>query len=894
MSVRNLERLFKPASVALIGATSQPGSVASIVARNLCRARFSGDAMVVDRHKGDGSLAVFPDIASLPHAPDLALIATAPDTVPSLIGELGARGTRAAIVLGTSFAALGRQGRELQQAMLDAAKPYLLRIVGPDSVGVVVPPLGIDASFSHLAAAVGNIAFVSQSSAIVTAMLDWAVPHGIGFSHVISLGEMADVDFGDLLDYLATDAGTRAILLYVETIENGRKFMSAARAAARTKPVLILKAGRSSGREDAANIDSGPLRNADLVHDAAFRRAGVLRVATMAELFEAAETLASTREQIGDRLAILTNSGGAGLLAADALSAAGGRLADLSDNTIAALRAVLPPSWCCQNPIDLGAAASGKNYSDTLAQLIGDREIDAIAVLNSPTALVAPEECAQAVVDTVKAAAPTALAGKNIFAAWLGEESAQIGRQLFAESRIPIYETPDSAVAAFMHRVRYRQNRALLMETPPARADPFVPDIAAARDAIAAAIATGGSWLDPDAAAVVLGAYGISLAVGRHAANPDQAAAIARELGFPVVLKIWSPDIVAKSDIGGIALNLGDPDQVRHEAAAMLERVAAARPTARLNGFLVQPMIRRPGAIELLAGLVEDPVFGPLVVFGQGGFSGEIAGDRSLELPPLNALLARRLIDRTRASQLLAGRRGNPPADVDALVALLIRLGQLAVDLPEIKELELDPVLADAAGVIVLDARLRVAPATVAPVARLAIAPYPQELISVETLRDGTVIDLRPLRPEDEPLLLELAAHMSPEDLRLRFFTPMRGLTHAVAARLSQLDYDRELALIALEGQMPLGVVRYFADPDRQSAEYAVAVRSDRKGSGLGYLLMNRLIAVARQRGIGELVGDVLRENEPMLRMCRELGFTIATQPADPSVMVVRKRLGEG
>jgi acetyltransferase len=893
VSVRNLERLFKPASVALIGDTSKPGSVASIVARNLGRARFSGDAMVVDRHKGDGSLSVFPDIESLPHAPDLALIATAPDTVPSLIGELGARGTRAAIVLGMSFAALGRQGRELQQAMLDAAKPCLLRIVGPDSVGVVVPPLGIDASFSHLAAAVGNIAFVSQSNAIVTAMLDWAVSHGIGFSHVISLGEMADVDFGDLLDYLATDAGTRAILLYVETIENGRKFMSAARAAARTKPVLILKAGRSSGREDAANIDSGPLRNTDLVHDAAFRRAGVLRVATMAELFEAAETLASTREQIGDRLAILTNSGGAGLLAADALSAAGGHLADMSDNTIAALRPVLPPSWCCQNPIDLGAAASGKKYSDTLALLIGDGEIDAIAILNSPTALVAPDECAQAVMDTVKAAAPTALAGKNIFAAWLGEESAQIGRQLFAESRIANYETPDSAVAAFMHRVRYRQNRALLMETPPARADPFVSDIAAARHAIAAAIATG-SWLDPDAAAVVLGAYGIPLTVGRHATNPDQAAAIARELGFPVVLKIWSPDIVAKSDIGGIALNLGDPDQVRHEAAAMLERVAAARPTARLNGFLVQPMIRRPGAIELLAGLVEDPVFGPFIVFGQGGFSGEIAGDRSFELPPLNALLARRLIDRTRASQLLTGRRGNPPADVDALVALLIRLGQLAVDLPEIKELELDPVLADAAGVIVLDARLRATPSTVAPAVRLAIAPYPQELISVETLRDGTVIDLRPLRPEDEPLLLELAAHMSPEDLRLRFFTPMRGLTHAVAARLSQLDYDRELALIALQGQMPLGVVRYFADPDRQSAEYAVTVRSDRKGSGLGYLLMNRLIAVARQRGIGELVGDVLRENEPMLRMCRELGFTIATQPADPSVMVVRKRLGEG
>ncbi len=614
----------------------------------------------------------------------------------------------------------------------------------------------------------------------------------------------------------------------------------------------------------------------------------------MAELFEAAETLAATREQIGDRLAILTNSGGAGLLAADAVNAAGGRLVALSENTISALRAVLPPSWSYCNPIDLGAAASGRHYADALAQLIGDREIDAITVLNSPTALVAPEECAQAVVNTVKALGPEALAGKNVFAAWLGEDSAQIGRELFAKSGIASYETPDSAVAAFMHRVQYRQNRELLMETPPARADPFVPDVAVAQQAIAPVIAAGGSWLDPDAAAAVLTAYGIPLAAGRRAASPDHAAAVACEIGFPVVLKIRSPDIVAKSDVGGVALNLGDPDQVRREGVAMLERVATARPKVLLDGFLVQPMIRRPGAVELLAGIVEDPLFGPLVVFGQGGFTGEIAGDCSLELPPLNGLLARRLIARTRASQLLEGRRGNPPADVDALVGLLIRLGQLAADLPEIKEVELDPVVTDGAGIIILDARLRVAPATGAPAARLAIAPYPQDLVTLEQLRDGAVINVRPLRPEDEPLLLDLAAHMSPEDLRLRFFAPMHGLSHAVAARLSQLDYDRELALIAFEGQVPLGVVHYFADPDHGRAEYAIAVRSDWKGRGLGYLLMHRLIAVARQRGIGELAGEVLRENEPMLRMCRELGFAITTERSDPGAMVVSKPLGAG
>ena len=891
MSVRNLDKLLGPRSVALIGATPRPGSVGAVVGRNLRRAGFAGELMLVNpHHRAIDGFRVYPDVASLPIIPDLAVIATPPQTVPSLIAALGERGTRAAVVITAGFGELGAEGRRLQQSMLDAARPHLLRVVGPNCLGIMAPPLGLDASFSHLAAPPGGLAFLSQSGAILTAMLDWAVPRGIGFSHVVSLGDMADVDFGDLLDYLAGDPQTSAVLLYVEGVVHGRKFMSAARAAARNKPVLVLKAGRTPAGARAASSHTGALAGADAVYDAVFRRAGMLRVGTMAELFAAAETLASTREQNGDRLAILSNGGGAGVLAADALMAAGGRLAPLSPETVAALDRVLPATWSRLNPVDIIGDASGERYAAALSALVGDPEIDAILVLNCPTALAEPADCAQAVID-VAASNEAAWRGRNLFTAWLGEHSAGAARRLFAQARIATYETPDGAVGGFLHRIGQRRNRELLMETPPARSDEFAPDVDAARRALAAALAEGLSWLGPEAVGAVLAAYGIPLAVGRTAGSPVEAASAAAAIGFPVALKIRSPDITHKSDVGGVALNLGNPERVQQVAVAMLERVAARRPAARLEGFLVQPMVNRPGAVELLAGLVEDPVFGPLVAFGQGGTAVEIVRDSSLELPPLNTLLAGRLIARTRVAQLLAAYRGKPAANLDAIVEVLMRLGQLAAAHPEIRELDLNPLLADADGVAALDARLRVAPATSAAAARLAIAPYPQHLASREILRDGTAVELRPLRPEDEPLLHDLAAHMSAADLRLRFFTPVRGLTRAVAARLSQLDYDRELAMLAEYDGAALGVAHFFADPDNRRAEYAIAVRSDWQGRGIGFLLMSRIVEIARQRGIGELVGEVLRENAGMLQMCRELGFSAARDPSDPSLIAVTKSL---
>jgi acetyltransferase len=892
MSVRNFDKLFKPHSVALIGATDRAGSVGAVILRNLRRAGFRGELLLVNQHHQtlDG-MPVYPDVARLPRAPDLAIIVTPPDTVPGIVAALGARGTKAAVIITAGFGELGEAGRTLQQAIVDAARPHLLRLVGPNCVGIMVPKIGLDASFSHLAPPSGDIAFVTQSGAMVTAMLDWAAPRGIGFSHVVSLGNMADVDFGDMLDYLATDADTRAILLYAEGITHGRKFMSAARAAARGKPVLVLKAGHSVAGARAAASHTGMLTGSDAVYDAAFSRAGMLRVGTMAELFDAAETLALTHAQSGDRLAILTNGGGAGVLATDALEAAGGRLAMLAPETIERLSHVVPPTWSHGNPIDIIGDAPGERYAAALDILFADRGIDAVLILNCPTALAQPAETARAVVGAVAAATRDGLHGRNIFTAWLGEQSAAEARRCFNAARIPTYDTPEAAVAGFLHRVRYQHNQMLLREAPPARPDPFEPDDAAVRTIIANTLRVGRSWLDAKETASVLAAYGIPQPRAKAAADADEAAAGATAIGFPVALKIRSPDITHKSDVGGVTLGLTDAESVRAEAAALIGRVRGARPGVRLDGVVVQQMIRRPGAIELLVGVSDDPVFGPVVVFGQGGTAVEIIQDSAIDLPPLNLLLARAQMARTRVWRLLQAYRGKPQAAIDAIAEVLIRVGQLAADHADIRELDINPLLADAAGAVALDARIRVAAAAEPGPARLAIAPYPKHLESVEQARDGTLVQLRPVRPEDEPLLHDLAAHMSREDLRLRFFSPLRGLTHALAARLTQIDYDREMALVAQHDGMVLGIARYFADPDRQSAEYAIAVRSDWKGRGFGYLLMTRLIDIARQYGVGELVGEVLRENGPMLEMCRALGFAIVPEPNDPAVMAVRKSL---
>jgi len=890
MTTRNLDALFHPKAIALIGASNHPGSVGAVLTRNLQRGGFDGPIMPVNPHEAAiGSAVSYRSVADLPITPDLAVLATPPATIPGLIAELGARGCRAAVVVTAGFGEGGlAAGDALRRRMLEAARPHLLRVVGPNCLGFLSPSAGINASFAHLAPKAGDIAFLSQSGALVTAVLDWAVARGLGFSHIVSLGDMSDVDFGDLLDVLAQDRQTRSILLYVESIKAARKFMTAARIAARAKPVIVIKAGRSQSGAKAALSHTGALAGADAVYDAAFRRAGMLRVYELREIFEAAETLGRGLVVRGDALSILTNGGGAGVLAADALDARGGRLAGLSDDVKAKLDAVLPAAWSGANPIDIIGDASGKRYTDSLGALMANKGQDAILVMNCPTGLVTPNEASTAVLDCIAAHPAT-----PVLTCWLGQATAQTARSQFAEHGVTSYETPDDAVRAFMQMVEYRRNQDLLMETPPAGQSVAAEGRAAARALVEQVLAEGRSLLSEPESKTLLAAYGVPVVETRVAKDPAEAARLAEAMGGPWALKILSPDITHKSDVGGVRLNLKTPAAVLAAAKAILEQVVAHAPGARIEGFTVQKMVVRPQALELIAGLIDDATFGPTVLFGQGGTAVEVMADRALGLPPLNAVLARDMIGRTRVARLLKGYRDVPPADLAAIETVLVRLADLAIDLPEIAELDINPLLADADGVIALDARVVVRKAPENAERRLAIRPYPVELEKEIETRDGQRFRIRPIRPEDAPRLVEMGGHCTPEDFRLRFFGAMRTLAPSLAARLSQIDYDREIALVALQPDPAhgkdriVGVVRLMGDPDNFRGEYAVMVRSDLKSHGLGYRLMREMLDWAVARGLTRVEGEVLAENTTMLNMARELGASLQPTPNDCRVIQV-------
>jgi len=893
MSIRNLDSIFKPKSIVLIGASTTAASVGAVIAQNLLRGGFEGPVMLVNpNHRTVEGVQAYPDCESLPVVPDLAVIATPPDTVPGIISELGRRGTRGAVVITAGFAERSDpHGNELQRAMLEAARPYTLRIIGPNCLGIAAPPIGVNASFAHLMPSKGHIAFVTQSGAIVTSVLDWARPRGIGFSSLVSLGDMADVDFGDVLDYLVSERETSTILLYIEAIKHARKFMSAARAASRTKPVIVVKAGRHEAGARAAASHTGALAGSDEVYDAAFRRAGMLRVGSLADLFVAVETLAMTEPLQGDRLAILTNGGGMGVLAADAIADQGGSLAELSPETLSRLDAALPPTWSHSNPVDIVGDAKADRYATSMTALLEDSAVDAVLVLNCPTAVASSLDAAKAVAQIARVKPH-----RRVFTSWVGGETAAKARRLFARERIPTYETPEEAVRAFMGMVNYRRNQDILMETPPSVPEGFSPNLETARGIIDAVLAEGREWLDEVEAKSLVAAYGIPATPTQIATTPKEAADAAERIEGPIALKILSPDLTHKTDCGGVALDLSEPEDVQQAAMGMLERIARERPKARLRGFCVQPMIRRPGAHELIVGMNLDEQFGPVLLFGHGGIAVEVVNDKALGLPPLNMRLAREIISRTRISKLLVGFRGQPGIDLDALCLTLLRVAQLVIDFPEVIELDLNPLLADHEGIIALDARVRVAPATRTGTERLAIRPYPKELEETIVLGDGRELWLRPIRPEDEPALQAGFSKLTPDEVRLRFLTSMKTLPHMMAARLTQLDYDRQMALILTDrgaaGMTEIyGVVRIDTDPDKERAEYAVIVRHDMTGMGLGVLLMRRIIDYARAQGIGEIFGEVLTVNHTMRKLCKVLGFHEQHNPDDQEVVWVTLKL---
>jgi acetyltransferase len=891
MSIRNLDRMFAPKTVALIGASPKPGSVGNVLARNLFDGGFAGPVLPVNpKHRAVEGVYAYPDIASLPQVPDLAVVCTPPEVVPGAIAELAARGCKAAVVLTAGFGELpGDRGKALEQAMLDAAKPHLMRIVGPNCLGVAVPRMGLNATFAHLTPPKGDLAFVTQSGAMATAVLDWAQPRKIGFSHLVSLGDMADVDFGDMLDWLALDGGTRAILLYVEAITHPRKFMSAARAAARLKPVIVIKAGRHAEAAKAAASHTGALAGSDAVYDAAFRRAGMLRVHDIDELFDAVATLANPPKSSGDRLAILTNGGGLGVLATDTLIDEGGHLAELTETTRAALDAVLPRTWSRGNPVDIIGDAPPARYEAAMTALLADPGMDALLVLNCPTAIASSLDAADAVVESAKGA------HVPVLTAWLGgSQGALDARRKFAEARLPSYETPDKAVRGFMHLVRYRRAQASLMEVPEAAPDDLCPDPESARRTIDAALARGDEWLSQEDVRAVLDGYGLASPRGERAVDEDGVAEAAARIGGKVALKIVSADVLHKSEFGGVALDLAGPEQARKAAEAMRARVLAINPAAAIDGFLVQEMIRRPHAHELILGASVDRQFGPVLLFGQGGVAVEVLGDVAMALPPLNVKLAREMIAATRVSKLLAGYRDRKPADLNSIELALVRLSRLVCDLDAVTEIDVNPLLVDDKGAIALDARIRIAkPRAGKPAARLAIEPYPAHLARRIELPGGGVAKLRPIRPEDAPAIEAMFARMTEEDRRMRFFATIAKLTPAQLDRLTQIDYDREMALVCEGDDGFLGVVRLAADPDRARAEYAIALRSDQKGHGLGLYLMRRILDYAKNVGIGVVFGEILRENRPMLEICRALGFVLHPEPDMPEILCAEIALAD-
>lgn len=889
MSTRNLDRVFRPKSVALIGASDRTGSVGDILTRNLMSAGFAGPIMPINpAYKTIHGLATAVDVAHLPLAPELAIIATPPATVPEIVADLGRIGCKAAVIITAGFGEGSDQaGANLRQRILDAARPHLLRVVGPNCLGVMAPNHKLNATFAHLAAPAGDLAFVAQSGAISTSMLDWAVARGIGFSHVVSLGDMIDVDFGDMLDYLANDAATKAILLYIEGVTEARKFMSAARIAARMKPVIVVKAGRRPEGAKAAVSHTGALAGSDAVYDAAFRRAGILRVYDLDELFDAATTLALCGPLEGERLAILTNGGGLAVMATDSLMDMGGTLAPLARETIAALDRMLPHTWSHGNPVDIIGDATPRRYSDALSALLQDRAVDAVLALNSPTALASSVDAARAVT------AVAAKSGRKILTSWVGESTASEARRVFAAAGIPTYPTPNEAIRGFMHLVRYRKNQTLLSQLPAAEAVDFTPDRPRAAGIIARALAEKRPWLSAGESKEILAAYAVPVVPTQTAATPDAVESAARVFAAPCVVKILSPDIQHKTDVGGVVLNLADPQVAKAAAVAMLDRIRRIRPDAKLAGFTVEPMVERRGTYELLLGMTDDAQFGPVILFGQGGIAAEIIGDRALALVPLNLVLARSLMERTRIFRQLKGFRNQPSAALDAIALTLVKLSQLTIDCPEIAEFDINPLLAGVDRVIAVDARIRIKPAKGDPAARFAIRPYPSGLVESVTLEGGKTCTLRPIRPEDASAIEAFFRALSSEDVRLRFFAPLTQLSPTLLARLTQLDYEREMALLLSTAGGPdgapeiYGVVRLSADPNNEKAEFAITVRSDLKGHGIGRLLMKHLIAYARSRALRVLQGDVLRENRLMLELCRELGFEARPLLEDANIIRV-------
>jgi acetyltransferase len=879
MAIKKLNSIFKPKRIALIGVSDNPNSVGGITLRNLVGGGFNGVVYPVNpKREAVFGIPCYPDVRSLPKTPDLAVIMTAAKFVPQIIRECGEAGIHGIIIMSAGFKESGEEGKELErQVKAEKAKFPEMRVIGPNCLGILVPGQNMNVSFANGMPKKGHVAFISQSGALCTSVLDWAQESNIGFSYFVSIGNSMDVNFGDLIDYFGQDPNTKSIVLYVESLVEARTFMSAARAFSREKPIIVYKSGRFPESAAAAASHTGAMASEDSIYDAVFRRAGLARVFDFGNIFEFTDLVGRRRMPKGNRLAIITNAGGPGVMATDSLISMGGKLVELSEKTMQRLNEYLPPFWSHGNPVDVLGDATPERFAGATEIVLEDEKVDAVLVLLTPQAMTDPTETARAISHL---AAKTT---KSIMAGWLGGASMHEGIQIFNEAGISSFTAPEQAIRAFMTLSDYSKNLAMLYETPKEVPVSFQYDRLELRKKYLTEVFPKAKILNEDDSKMLVNDYGINTTHPTPAATEDEAVAIAEQKGYPVVLKIYSPDITHKSDVGGVALNIKDEEMVRATFRNMLKTAAQKRPDARIDGVTVQRMVNTKDGIELIVGTKKDPIFGTVMLVGMGGVTAELFKDKRLEFPPLNEQLAHQMLKSLKIYPLLKGYRGDTPKNINKLIEALIRMSYLAADYPEIAELDINPLVVTPTDVIALDARIvvdeEILKKPVKEYSHLILRPYPESLIKTATLKDGTEILLRPIKPEDEPLWLELLGSCSKESIYHRFRYDFYFDSHDIASQYCFIDYDREIAIVAEvedEGRKKLiGVGRLIADPDVEMMEYAILITDAWQKKELGFTLTKYCMEIAKSRGVKILAAETTKDNKPMISVFRKLNFKI-------------------
>ena len=881
MGSSNLDVIFNPKSIALVGASEEEGSVGYILMKNLTELGYKGIVYPVNLHKPEilGKKA-YPEISKLPQPVDLAIIATPAATVPGIVEQCGMAGIKGLIIISAGFKEVGAPGKAMEENILELKKKYQLRIIGPNCLGIIHPDIHLNATFISKTQKSGSIAFISQSGALGSAILDLADHENINFSNFVSVGSMIDVDFGDLIDYFGTDPKTKSILMYIEGITDARKFMSAARHFSRTKPIIVVKPGRSAESAKAAASHTGAITGEDMVYDAAFKRAGIVRVKDITDLFNCAEAIGKQPLPKGPNLAIITNAGGPGVMASDSIIAYGGKLAQLSSETIDKLDPVLPPHWSKGNPIDLLGDANASRYEAAAEACFNDEKVDGVLIIYTPQGSSDPVEIAEKILDLYK----NRKFSKPYFTSFMGYEEVKQANHILTDSGVPTYSTPEQAVATYMYMYQYKRNLELLYETPVELPLNGTPPKQPLVSIIRKAVKENREMLTETESKRFLEYYNIPVVKTKVARTTDEAAICALQTGYPVALKILSPQITHKTDVGGVRLDINSEPELRSAFEEIMNNAKKYSPDADIQGITVQQMVRKKG-IEIILGQKTDSLFGPVIMFGRGGIDVEIYKDVAIGLLPLNQTLARRIIEETKVYQLLKGYRNLPPANMKLLEEIIVRFSQMLVDFPQLKEFDINPLIINDKEAFALDARGVVNKDRLFARSHehLVISPYPEKYRSLWKLRSGRTVILRPIKPEDEPLWLEMFQSFSQESLHFRLFQTIIGpIAHEFSARYCNIDYDRELAIVAEiedKGQRKmLGVVSLNIDPSEKAGEISFIVADPWQGQGLGSKMVDYMIEICRDKKLEKIFAVMLPDNYRAIKLFREMGFTLESQ----------------